>query len=129
MISAARLRFRPVVFAPDATERLTLTDKHGQHLQIDPATPIWQLAGPVNFLSMLSIDNLASQVEQRDGDVIVDMHGVESVEFTGGEELINKLTEAAGAGKVHLVNCSEKLEAALNECDLHNKTRIYAALK
>jgi MFS superfamily sulfate permease-like transporter len=129
MISATKLRFRPVAFAPHATERLHLTDKHGQQLQIEPATPVWQLAGPLNFFSMLSIDDLASQIEQREGDVIVDMHGVASVEFTGGEELINKLTEAAGDRKVHLVNCSEQLEAALNECDLHNKTNIYAALK
>jgi len=129
LLSAARMRFRPVVFAPDATERLHLTDKHGQQLQIEPATPLWQLAGPLNFLSMLSIDELAGQIEKREGDVIVDMQHVESVEFTGGEELINRLIEAAGDRKVHLVNCSEQLEAALNECDLHNKTIIYATLK
>ena len=108
---------------------------------MDPTkNTVWQLNGPINFLSMFEIDNMIKRIEaQRKTDsdttaIVLDMSGVTSLEFTGIEELVNRLVEVSeDVGSdgtitsipIQMVNVNKEIENALNQCDPLNKiTRI-----
>lgn len=84
---------------------------------------IWQLNGPVNFLSMFEIDNMIKKIESRQEtteSIVVDMQGVSLIEFTGAEELVNRLIEASDDHEscpIQMINLTPEIEKALNQCD------------
>mmetsp|Transcript_10599 Transcript_10599/g.31001 ORF Transcript_10599/g.31001 Transcript_10599/m.31001 type:complete len:715 (+) Transcript_10599:453-2597(+) len=84
---------------------------------------IWQLNGPVNFLSMFEIDNMIKKIEGREetvDSIVLDMQGVTLVEFTGAEELVARLIEASdehGSCPIQMINLTPEIEKALNQCD------------
>lgn len=84
---------------------------------------VWQLNGPVNFLSMFEIDNMIKKIEGRDDiadSIVVDMQGVTMVEFTGAEELVTRLIEASeehGDCPIQMINLTPDIERALDQCD------------
>mmetsp|Transcript_46835 Transcript_46835/g.114216 ORF Transcript_46835/g.114216 Transcript_46835/m.114216 type:complete len:731 (-) Transcript_46835:250-2442(-) len=91
----------------------------------DKSLTLWKLNGPVNFISMFEIDRLMDRIAERReagtdpmDDIVLDMHGVTSVEFTGVEELSNRLMEFADDGvPVQLVNCHDNFKSAMDQCD------------
>mmetsp|Transcript_5841 Transcript_5841/g.9397 ORF Transcript_5841/g.9397 Transcript_5841/m.9397 type:complete len:662 (+) Transcript_5841:86-2071(+) len=99
----------------------------GQGLEMDRSkSAIWQLNGPINFLSMFEIDDLARSIQDRlaaeEGPldaVVLDMHGVTSLEFTGVEELVNRLAAVAdvSGAAIRMVNCSDAVQKAFDQCD------------
>mmetsp|Transcript_42689 Transcript_42689/g.69615 ORF Transcript_42689/g.69615 Transcript_42689/m.69615 type:complete len:235 (+) Transcript_42689:1391-2095(+) len=99
----------------------------GQGLEMDRSkSAIWQLNGPINFLSMFEIDDLARDIQDRlaaeEGPldaVVLDMHGVTSLEFTGVEELVNRLVAVAdvSGAAIRMVNCSDAVQKAFDQCD------------
>eukprot|EP00339_Tiarina_fusa_P013087 CAMPEP_0117085524 /NCGR_PEP_ID=MMETSP0472-20121206/60111_1 /TAXON_ID=693140 ORGANISM="Tiarina fusus, Strain LIS" /NCGR_SAMPLE_ID=MMETSP0472 /ASSEMBLY_ACC=CAM_ASM_000603 /LENGTH=697 /DNA_ID=CAMNT_0004814793 /DNA_START=166 /DNA_END=2261 /DNA_ORIENTATION=- len=97
-----------------------------QEFTLDPTTKnatLWQLSGPLNFLSMFAIDDLVEQIKdvkatQDLDEIVLDMKGITSVEYTGAEELVNRLVAIADDDiEIQMLNCHAKLENALNECD------------
>jgi MFS superfamily sulfate permease-like transporter len=97
-----------------------------QEFTMDPTTKnatLWQLSGPLNFLSMFAIDDLVEQIKdvmaaQDLDEIVLDMQGVTSVEYTGAEELVGRLMAIADDRiEIQMLNCHAKLENALNECD------------
>lgn len=83
----------------------------------------WQLKGPINFGSMFKIDDLISRIEEMETDeklIVLDMQETTSVEFTGVEELVNRLVEVAEqtpGTTIQMWNCTEELQNALQQCD------------
>jgi hypothetical protein len=85
---------------------------------------VWQLEGPINFISMFEIDDMMRQIkEDRQSDlkkkepIVLDVTGVTSYEFTGVEELVNRLIEVADGAPIKMLNCEEKTHNALDQCD------------
>jgi MFS superfamily sulfate permease-like transporter len=84
---------------------------------------LWQLSGPLNFLSMFAIDDLMQKIQERKtaeplDEIVFDMQGVTTVEFTGAEELVNRLVAIGDDDiEIQMLNCHDELQNALNECD------------
>ena len=95
----------------------------GEDFQFDhDKSTVWQLNGPINFVSMFQIDDLVESIKQRKEEsivdnVVVDMQGVTSLEFTGVEELVNRLVEVADDTTINMVNCDGPIRSALDQCD------------
>jgi MFS superfamily sulfate permease-like transporter len=56
----------------------------------------WQLKGPLNFASMFEIDGLVHRIEElKTGEKVIhlEMKETTSVEFTGTDELVNRMVE------------------------------------
>lgn len=109
-----------------ASSEMTFTDEDDAKVlaQMDPSKKsIWQLNGPINFLSMFEIDNMIKKIEKREettDSIVVDMQGVTMVEFTGAEELVNRLIEASddhGGVPIEMININAEIERALDQCD------------
>jgi MFS superfamily sulfate permease-like transporter len=117
----------------------TFQDEAGERLRMDlSTTAVWQLNGPINFISMFEIDNMIHDMQDRlatDGtsvkSVVVDMHRVSNLEFTGIEELVTRLVEVGDAHEtpIQMVNCSEVIHKALDQCDPSGEIERYSALK
>lgn len=98
---------------------------------MDPSkNTIWQLNGPINFLSMFEIDNMIKKIEGQDSTeaIVMDMQGVTMIEFTGVEELVTRVIEASddhGGCPIQMINLTEEMEKALDQCDTTGRiTRI-----
>jgi len=84
---------------------------------------VWQVAGPINFISMFEIDEMMRRIkEERKAEstqvpIVLDMMGVTNLEFTGVEELVNRLLETADGATIKMTNCSAELLNALDQCD------------
>merc|ERR1712238_322040 len=105
---------------------------------MDPTkNTVFQLNGPINFLSMFEIDNMIKRMmkQKRKGTmdaIVVDMQNVTSLEFTGIEELVNRLVEVSEVDgeenedlPIHMVNISPVIGNALDQCDpLHKISRL-----
>eukprot|EP01047_Picozoa_sp_COSAG01_P057440 COSAG01_NODE_6639_length_3567_cov_37.767013_4_plen_85_part_00 len=72
---------------------------------------------------MLISDGLMKEIRESRPDVpqgspiVLDMEGVTGVEFTGIEELVNRLVEVADGAPIQFVNTRKSLESALDQCD------------
>lgn len=109
----------------------------GETLRMDlSTTSVWQLNGPINFISMFEIDNMIMDMQERFStenslnSVVVDMHRVTNLEFTGIEELVTRLTEVGDVHEktIQMVNCSEAVHKALDQCDPTRQIERYSAL-
>jgi MFS superfamily sulfate permease-like transporter len=91
---------------------------------------VWQLNGPINFLSMFEIDNMIKKIEglETTEAIVLDMQGVTMVEFTGVEELVTRLRETSddfGGIPIQMLNVNDEIEKALDQCDTTGRiTRI-----
>jgi len=114
----------------------TFKDEDGERFRMDLSkSAVWQLNGPINFISMFEIDNMVEKIHERTKDpsvdaVIIDMHRVTNLEFTGIEELTNRLIEVADTNErtIQMVNCSKTVQEALNQCDPSQQLKRYSAL-
>jgi len=113
-----------MVASKSSTEKTFSDSDDAKMMQmIDPAkNTVWQLNGPVNFLSMFEIDNMIKKIEGEDFTeaIVLDMQGVTMVEFTGVEELVTRLIEASddhGGVPIQMVNLTDDIEKALDQCD------------
>mmetsp|Transcript_32233 Transcript_32233/g.48624 ORF Transcript_32233/g.48624 Transcript_32233/m.48624 type:complete len:637 (+) Transcript_32233:209-2119(+) len=103
-------------------EALESTKTNGS-LLINPDSTVWQLRGPINFVSMFEIDSLTQDVkEERNADsddpVVLDMHYVTTLDFTGVEELVIRMLEVADDhAPVQMTNCSPTLLHVLKRID------------
>ena len=94
---------------------------------MDPSkNTVWQLNGPINFLSMFEIDNMIKKIEGQDSTeaIVVDVQNVTKVEFTGVEELVTRLIEASdehGSCPIQMVNVTDDIDKALDQCDTTNR--------
>ena len=99
----------------------------------DDGTTVWKLNGPINFVSMFAIDDMVQRIGQQvDGNsksIVLDMKGVTSVEFTGIEELSNRLIEVARdhQNPIQMLNCNESLQNAMDHCDPTAKITCFPA--
>jgi MFS superfamily sulfate permease-like transporter len=123
---------------------------------------VWQLLGPINFMSMFEIDNLIRDMKDDYRDtkigtvtattsndlssssssmtlpIVVDMKGVTSLEFTGVEELVNRLIEVSHHPDDHttlttgipitMMNCTAELHKALDQCDPKQRIQRFPPL-
>jgi SulP family sulfate permease len=94
------------------------TNSRSSSASLPPA--VWQLHGPVNFLSMFEIDDLVKRIERRHKDqeesgIVLDMRNVTQLEFTGVEELVTRVLELEAP--VTMTNCNEDIINALDQCD------------
>merc|ERR1712107_67055 len=82
---------------------------------------VWKLSGPVNFVSMFQIDDMIEYIKERDTPpevpIVLDMEEITTLEFTGVEELVNRLVEAADGTPIQMLNCADSLLSALDQCD------------
>jgi MFS superfamily sulfate permease-like transporter len=93
----------------------------------------WQLKGPINFASMFKIDDLIHRIQEMKEEeklIVLDMQETTSVEFTGVEELVNRLVEVAEQNPgttIQMWNCHGELLKALKQCDPKEKIARYSS--
>lgn len=112
-------------YGPYQTALGTKTSKLQVKKQEDSAagnTALYQLHGPVNFLSMFEIDRLMKTLERRQlkapaDQIVLDMEGVTALEYTGVEELVVRVLESSHGTPVQMINCNPALMDALDQCD------------
>lgn len=114
------------------------SDTTGQDFAMDArSSSVWHLKGPINFMSMFAIDDLIRTIKERLADsdktesLVFDMHQVTNLEFTGVEELTNRLVEVVDTHSdttVHMVNCSDALHQAMDQCDPSRQITRYSNL-
>jgi len=108
----------------------TFADSEDMKMMNPAKNTVWQLNGPINFLSMFEIDNMIKKIEGQDTTeaIVLDMQGISMVEFTGVEELVTRLIEASdehGGIPIQMVNLSDEIEKALDQCDTTKRiTRV-----
>lgn len=108
-------------------EMTPFQDSKGEKLFLDTDTSmVWQLDGPINFVSMFAIDNMIQDLKTnllQDGkttkQVVLDLEKVTNLEFTGMEELVNRLVEVSDVFDVdiQMIHCNESIHQALDQCD------------
>jgi MFS superfamily sulfate permease-like transporter len=112
----------------------TFEDCGGQDFDLDHTrSTVWQINGPINFVSMFEIENMVRRIKERKedspvGTIVVDMHGVTSLEFTGVEELVNRLVEVADGTPVKMVNCDNPIQIALDQVDPNRQIARFSKL-
>ena len=81
----------------------------------------FKLNGPINFVSMFAIDDLMERIKDRhyshEDPIVLDLKGVTALEFTGIEELVNRLNEVSDGVPVQMINCTDAIHSALDQCD------------
>ena len=81
----------------------------------------FKLNGPINFVSMFEIDDLMERIKDRhyshEDPIVLDLKGVTALEFTGVEELVNRLVEVSDGVPVQMINCTDAIHSALDQCD------------
>mmetsp|Transcript_13207 Transcript_13207/g.33260 ORF Transcript_13207/g.33260 Transcript_13207/m.33260 type:complete len:692 (+) Transcript_13207:287-2362(+) len=113
-----------------ASSEKTFADSDDMKMMDISKNTVWQLNGPINFLSMFEIDNMIKKIEAQDSTeaIVLDMEGITMVEFTGVEELVTRLIEASdehGGVPIQMVNLNAETEKALNQCDTTGRiTRV-----
>jgi MFS superfamily sulfate permease-like transporter len=93
------------------------------HLHMHLTGSVWKVDGPVNFISMFEIDEMIRNIQEQrqcehitdEHPIVLDVHEVSGVEFTGVEELVNRLVETGVP--IRIVNCQEDMLHALEQCD------------
>lgn len=120
-----------MVSAKDEKTFADSDDAKAMNAMMDPSkNTVWQLNGPINFLSMFEIDNMIKKIEAQDSadSIVLDMQGVTMVEFTGVEELVTRVIEASddfGEVPIQMVNLTPEIEKALDQCDTKKRiTRV-----
>ncbi|KAG7349814.1 carbonate dehydratase [Nitzschia inconspicua] len=93
---------------------------------LDPPTDrssVWKVTGPINFVSMFEIDNMMRRIKEHNkceeaplDNILIDMTGVTSLEFTGVEEFVTRLTEVADGTPIKMINCRKDVQAAFDHC-------------
>jgi len=89
-------------------------------LQVKPTSTVWQVKGPVNFMSMFEIDSLVEEIRDRkkpESPIVLDMRYVTSLDFTGMEELVDRVIEAADGTPVHMVTSRVDINNVMNRID------------
>jgi MFS superfamily sulfate permease-like transporter len=118
-----------------------VNDKYNVPATMLDSKTVWKLTGPINFVSMLEIDNAMRQMslqlqQQKDqpepkmGSIVLDMADVTAVEFTGVEEVANRLVELSHEGgdcDVQMINCPDNLIRALAQCKLSPAISLFPA--
>jgi len=119
---------------------------------------VYQINGPINFISMFEIDSMMQRIQEEQEEaiaattvdsssatpaaveetvgvadsisnpIILDMHGVTSLEFTGMEELVNRLVETE-RHPIQMINCNEAVISALQECDPNQQITRFSTLQ
>jgi MFS superfamily sulfate permease-like transporter len=100
---------------------------------------VWKLTGPINFVSMMEVDSAMRRISlQRENaavddtleGIVLDMGDVTSVEFTGVEEVANRLVELANEGDcaVQMVDCNDNFIMAMKQCKLSPKISLFPAV-
>merc|ERR1711935_933267 len=85
-----------------ASDATSFTDSTGEKFLLDSSkSTVYEMEGPINFVSMFAIDNMIRELEESlssaqskgEQSVVVDMEKVTDLEFTGMEELVMRLTQ------------------------------------
>jgi len=108
-------------------EKTPFQDSKGEKFFLDTDTStVLQVDGPINFVSMFAIDNMIEDLKtnlSQDGNttkqVVLDLEKVTNLEFTGMEELVNRLVEVSDVFEVdiQMIHCNESVHKALDQCD------------
>lgn len=130
-IAPTRLQVEQLAYASEQTVAKTYADALNE--VVPSSNSVWKLKGPINFVSMLEIDNTMRQIQQQQENnessgIVLDMEDVTSVEFTGVEEVANRLVEIAdhGDAPVQLLRCNENLVQALKQCKLSPNIAVFS---
>ena len=123
--------------APDAVSRETTTVSAAHHpdrgaLLIKPTSTVWQVKGPINFMSMFEIDNMVDDIEGRsnaEDPVVLDMRHVTSLDFTGVEELVDRVIEAADGAPINMVYHRDDLNKVLNKVDKKQRISHFSSIE
>jgi len=118
----------------DAT---SFKDSNGDKFLLDPSnSSVYNMEGPINFVSMFAIDNMIREMEassEANGQqsVVVDMEKVTDLEFTGMEELVMRLTQVSDkydGVDIQMVNCSEPVMNVMDQCDPKQEIKRFTQL-
>ena len=120
-VSAIALHYGPYQTSL-GTKTSRLQVKQPEEADVNDNVARYQLYGPINFLSMFEIDRMMKGLDGRQlqapvDQVVLDMEGVTSLEFTGVEELTVRVLEASRGTPVQMINCNQALMDALDQCD------------
>lgn len=101
-------------------------------LLINPTSTVWQLKGPINFASMFRIEEMIEDIKERKNSskdpVVLDVQHVTHLDFTGVEELVEKLVEAADGAKIQMINCSDAINNVMNKCDKEQRIERFPSV-
>jgi MFS superfamily sulfate permease-like transporter len=101
-------------------------------LMVTPTSNVWQVKGPVNFMSMFEIDNLVEDIKDQTNSidpVVLDMRHVTSLDFTGMEELVVRVIEAADGAPVQMVTRRDDINNVMNKIDKEGEIKRFSSIK
>jgi MFS superfamily sulfate permease-like transporter len=100
-------------------------------LVVTGASNVWQVKGPINFMSMFEIDNLVEDIKDSSNSVdpiVLDMRHVTSLDFTGMEELVVRVIEAANGAPVQMVTRRDDINNVMNKIDKEGEIHRFSAI-
>jgi MFS superfamily sulfate permease-like transporter len=89
-------------------------------LLIKPTSTVYQVRGPINFLSMFEIDEMVEDIKERSNSkdpIVLDFRHVTSLDFTGVEELVGRVIEVADGAEVHTVTRRDDINNTVDKVD------------
>lgn len=102
-------------------------------LMVTPTSSVWQVKGPINFISMFEIDSLVEDIKEArsssEDPIVLDMRYVTSLDFTGMEELVNRVIEAADGATVQMVSRRDDINKVMNRVDKEKEIKRYSSIE
>jgi MFS superfamily sulfate permease-like transporter len=101
-------------------------------LVVTPSSNVWQVKGPVNFMSMFEIDTLVEDIKEQTNSkdpVVLDMRHVTSLDFTGMEELVVRVIEAAAGAPVQMVTRRDDINNVMNKIDKEGGIKRFSSIE
>jgi len=101
-------------------------------LLVNHTTTVYQIRGPVNFLSMFEIDSMAEDIKERsnsDDPIVLDLRYVTSLDFTGVEELVGRVIEEAGGAEIKSVTCRDDINRVMDRVDKEQRISRFSSIE
>jgi len=107
-------------------------DYSGESLIVKATDKIWLLNGPINFMSMFEIENMVDEIKDRsnpEDPIVVDMRHVTSLDFTGVEELVDRVVEAADDAPIQMVTCRVDVIKIMAKVDKEKRIALFPSVE
>lgn len=100
-------------------------------LAVNSTDIVWMIEGPINFVSMFEIENMVEDIKERciDEPIVLDMRNVTSLDFTGVEELVAKVSEAAEDTPINMVSCRDDIHKIMGKVDEENRITMFDSIE
>jgi MFS superfamily sulfate permease-like transporter len=100
-------------------------------LLLKPTSTVYQISGPINFLSMFEIDELAEDIKERknpEDPIVLDFRHVTSLDFTGVEELVGRVIEASEGAEIISITRRNDINNTVDKVDKDKVIARYSSV-